>query len=113
MKDYEPNIPDYAYRLGATEELRAALTSMGFRFANPHISRGCHWGEVYFFDENLELAKSLMDEKDHHFRIDTKTRYFYLSPCDLEVGSKWQFSVQPNKIREYKPIRRKHGPYHK
>ena len=114
MKVYKPHIHDYGYRLGATDELREALTSLGFKYPNPHIDRGCHWGTVYFFNENLELAKSLMDESDRHLRIDTETRYFYLSPYDRETGSHWEFSVESNTPREYKPrIRKKRGPYHK
>lgn len=114
MKVYKPHIPDYGYRLSATDEIRAALKSLGIFYAAPTINRGCHWGEVWFFNNDLELIKSLMDPKDRHFRIDTETRYFYLSPYDLEIGSHWQFSVEPNKPREYKPrIRKKRGPYHK
>lgn len=114
MKVYKPQIYDYGYRLGATDELREAFNSLGFKFVQPHISRGCHWGTVYFFNENLELAKSLMDENDRHFRIDTAARYFYLSPYNQEVGSHWQFSVESNKPREYKHVvRKKRGPYAK
>ena len=101
-------------RLLAHEELTLALQKLGFKFASVHISRGCHWGDVWFFDENLEKAKSMMDPKDRHFRIDTETRYFYLSPYDREVGSHWEFSVESNTPRVYKPrIRKKRGPYHK
>ena len=118
MKVYKPHIHDYGYRLGATDELREALNSLGFKFAQPHISRGCHWGDVYFFEENLELAKSMIDPKDKHFRIETSTRYFYLSPYisryEPEIGSHWQFHVESNKPREYKHVvREKRGPYHK
>ncbi len=114
MKVYEPHIPDYGYRLSATEEIRAALESLGIIHPAPSIKQGCHWGEVWFFNNDLELIKSLMDPKDRHFRIDTKTRYFYLSPYDREIGSHWQFSIKSNEPRVYKPrIRKKRGPYHK
>lgn len=96
MKVYKPRIHNYGYRLGATDELREALTSLGFKYPKPHTNRGCHWGTVYFFNENLELAKSLMDESDRHFRVDTTTRYFYVSPYNSKVGPHWQFSVGSN-----------------
>lgn len=114
MKTYQPHIHEFGYPLRATDEFREALKSLGFKFVTPTINRGCHWGVVYFFNEDLELAKSLIDPSDNHFRIDTETRYFYVSPYGVNPDSSlWQFSVQPNKIREYKPIRRKRGPYHK
>lgn len=100
MKVYKPHIPDYGYRLGATEEIRMALRSLGFRFTAPTISRGCHWGTVYFFNEDLELAKSLIDPSDNHFRIDTETRYFYVSPRTLDIGTYWEFSVVSNKSKK-------------
>jgi hypothetical protein len=93
MRTYKPRIKDYGYPLGATEELREALTSLGFIFPSPKISRGCQWGEVYFFDKNLELAKSLMDPDDKHFRIEISKRYFYLMPYNGELEVRWQFSV--------------------
>ena len=113
MKNYKPHIRDFGYPLCATEEIREALISLGFHFPNPSINRGCHWGEVYFHDEDLKLAKFMIDEKDRHFRIETETRFFYVSPYDLEIGPHWQFSVTSNKPRVYKPrVRRKRGPYH-
>ena len=118
MRTYKPHIHDYGYPLGATDELREALNSLGFKFVQPHINRGCHWGEVYFFDKgNLELAISMMDPMDNHFRIETNKRYFYLSPYtsryEPEIGPHWQFSVESNKPREYKrrDPRKKRGPY--
>ena len=119
MKTYKPRIKDHGYPLGATDELREALTSLGFIFPSPKISKGCHWGEVYFFNENLELAKSLMDSEDKHFRIDTATRYFYISPYINEyeqgIGSHWQFSVTSAIQRTYyrSTTKKKHGPYAK
>ena len=119
MKVYKPHIHDYGYPLGATDELREALNSLGFKFVQPHINRGCHWGYVYFFNkENLELAKSLMDSENKHFLIETNKRYFYLSPYisryEPEIGPHWQFSVESNKPREYKHVvRKKRGPYAK
>lgn len=113
MKTYKATVVS-PYRLAAHEELTLALQKLGFGFISAHISRGCHWGEIWFFNENLEKAKSMMDPKDRHFRIDTETRYFYLSPYDIETGSHWQFSVESNKPKEYKPrTRKKRGPYHK
>lgn len=100
MKVFKPHIPDYGYRLGATEEIRAALASLGFRFPNPHINKGCHWGTIYFFNEDLELAKSMIDSSDNHFRIDTETRYFYVSPHTLDIGTYWEFSVVSNKSKK-------------
>lgn len=119
MKTYKPRIKDHGYPLGATDELREALTSLGFIFPSPKISKGCHWGEVYFSGKNLELAKSLMDSEDKHFRIDTATRYFYLSPYINEyeqgIGSHWQFSVTSAIQRTYyrSTTKKKHGPYAK
>lgn len=115
MKVYKPHIHDYGYKLGATDEFREALISLGFKYPNPHTDKGCHWGTVYFFNENLELAKSLMDENDRHFRIDTTTRYFYVSPYNIEIDSHWQFSIESNKPWEekYSKPRKKRGPYHK
>ncbi len=114
MKAYKPHIHDYGYRLCATDEIREALKSLGIDHAALAINRGCHWGDVWFFDNDLKCIKSLMDPKDRHLRIDTETRYFYLSPYGLETGSHWQFSVESNKPKEYKPrIRKKRGPYHK
>ena len=116
MRTYKPHIHNYGYTLGATDDLREALNSLGFKFVQPHISRGCHWGTVYFFDkENLELAKSMIDPIDRHFRIETSTRYFYLSPYDLEIGPHWQFSVSSIVQPEYKrrAPRKKRGPYAK
>lgn len=100
MKIFKPHIPDYGYRLGATDEIRAALASLGFRFPNPHINKGCHWGTIYFLNEDLELAKSMMDPSDNHFRIDTETRYFYVSPHTLDIGTYWGFSVVSNKSKK-------------
>lgn len=114
MRVYKPHIHDYGYPLGATDELREALNSLSFKFVQPHINRGCHWGDVYFFEENLKLAISMMDPMDKHFRIDTTTRYFYVSPYNQDIGSHWQFSVESNKPREYKHVvRKKRGPYAK
>lgn len=119
MKVYKPHIHDHGYPLGATDELQEALNSLGFKFVRPHIRRGCHWGDVYFFlKENLELAISMMDPLNKHFRIDTATRHFYLSPYisryESEIGPHWQFSVESNKPREYKHVvRKKRGPYAK
>lgn len=112
MKTYKPRIHDYGYQLRATDELREALTSLGFSFPSPKISPGCHWGDVYFFNKNLELAESLMDSEDKHFRIETDTRYFYLMPYNGEVGSHWQFSVTSTIQQPYRrTTKKKHGPY--
>jgi hypothetical protein len=115
MKTYQPHIHDFGYKLGATDEFREALKSLGFKFVAPTVNRGCHWGMVYFFNEDLELAKSLIDPSDKHFRIDTETRYFYVSPYRADPDSShWGFSISSNKPRVYKSVtRKKRGPYHK
>lgn len=113
MKTYKVIVVS-PYCLAAHKELTLALQKLGFKFVSVNISQGCHWGDIWFFDEDLGRAKSMMDPTDRHFRIDTETRYFYLSPYHNEMGSHWQFSVESNKPREYKPkIRKKRGPYHK
>ena len=115
MKVYHPYIRDYGYWLGATDEFHEALKSLGFKYTQPHVNRGCHWGTVYFFNENLELAKSLMDPNDRHFRIDTATRYFYVSPYNLDIDAHWQFSIEPNYPLEikYPGPSKKRGSYNK
>lgn len=114
MKTYKPHIRYYGYKLGASEDLQEALKSLGFKYVHPQIKRGCHWGDVWFIDEDLELARGMVDPRDRHFRVDTDTRFFYISPYKIDSTEHWSFHVESNKPKEYhyKP-RRKRGPYHK
>ena len=116
MKIYKPLIEDHKYKLSAAQEIREALRGLGFKNVNPYIDQGCHWGTVYFFDVDLERAQYLMDPNDRMFRIETPTRFFYVSPYagGPNIPEKWCFSVESNKPNEYKQvIRKKRGPYHK
>jgi len=96
MKTYKPPIGNHKYKLSATQEIREALQGLGFENVDPRIDRGCHWGIVYFFDENLERARRLMDPNDRMFRIETPTRFFYVSPYinkripERVVGEVWR-----------------------
>lgn len=96
---YPPNVRQYD--LKASEDLYYALLALGFEHPRPTIARGCHWGDVYFFDQDLELAYGLIEgQQDKYVRIETRSRYFYLHPrggCIAgaqELINHWEFSVE-------------------
>lgn len=100
MNTIKPAIKYPDHRITASEDLRLALQALGFRYVLPTISRGCHWGDVYFFHDNLKLAYSLIEgQVDKYVRIETATHYFHLHPYNgiaantEEYEPHWQFSV--------------------
>ena len=89
---------------GATHELQICLDKLGFGFAKPKIPRGSHTGEVFFFDNDQDLAYKLgkdndIDNNSYGFKICGKYRKFYIYPNSYGFKDEdgrttlWVFSV--------------------
>lgn len=101
MNEYNVRINESVY--SASHELQTAMNRLGFNYAKIKVPRGSHTGEIWLFDEDLDLAYKLGDGEDfNRFVIISKYRKFYISP-DNSPGyinessgrtSHWLFSIK-------------------
>ena len=100
MKTYDTHINENICICSATDDLYYAMHSLGFNCMRPDVRRGCHWGQVWLFHEDLELARNMIDPKDKAFKIVTPGHQFNFTASvgeDVELDNLWTFSIRTNK----------------
>lgn len=59
MNTYKTNATGWS----ATEEMRNSLKELGFKSGMPSIQRGAHNGSLWFFGDDVDRMKGMMDKK--------------------------------------------------
>ena len=104
MKRIETN-HSYEWWLGACDEFKQSMSRIGIE-VSPVVNKGCHWGQFYAFDEELEKLNSLMNENFENdnikaLTIKNKHRSFHIThacePFGYNSPNKFFFSIYTNK----------------